>query len=521
VPTVSIAFAISLLLVMSRRRRNQGPRQRALSFNSSAMMQSTFPANVNMIDPIINGALTVAKAPTKDNVLQMLEKIKIYDRFVAVPTREREGCFMPRQELDLQAHLKWESVADGPASWKRVEEIIVSPLSIDKAIQPWWELVVVQPDNGDQTIVLFRIHHIIGDGISLIQAMNSLFTDMDGSEIEIEIPGLSSSRGRSSRPSIFTLAGRVVRDFIHCAALAKSSFDSSLAFTAQDKRRLVYTNNRKILFFPTVELSFIKKIKNSLGVTVNDIMLSAVTGAILRYCHAVGDPVIERARARATRGSSFGWRGGAAENKEEYEEMRLSGLLMRALVPVALPREPPADENEKANSLRNRWAFASVKLPVNSGTAKGRAETVNATMNAIKRSLVIPIQLWLQDRVLANSPRFFFNNTCLDIFKRHSMVFSNVPGPSFPVFLAGERVTGIQMLFPNLIAQVGILSYDGQVAFNMILDDDVVTKPGMLRDCYVEELRDLAEAADLHFPESIAQRALKPAGLGLLAGEAL
>jgi len=516
VPTASIAVGFSFLMAMFRRRREQGTRPRALSFNSAVMMQSSFPAAVNMIDPLINATLTLQRAPSKEQMVQMLTKLKTFDRFMAVPTRGRGGCFMERQEVDIEAHLIWDKCADGQAAWRRVEEVILTPLSIDKTASPWWEIVVIQPENGDQTIILFRIHHIIGDGISLVQAMNTVFSDANGEAVDISMPGLSSSR-RRARPSILTLTYRFFRDLVHCAALAKSSFDSMLAFTAQDKRRMLYTGNRKIIFFPNVELEFIKQLKNGLNVTVNDIMLGAVAGAILRYCKQMDDPVLKRAEARAQRGMSSSRRSEQGEDGE----MLLSGLLMRALVPVAVPRESPASDEEVGASLRNRWAFASVKLPMNSGTAKARAKEANATMNGIKQSLVIPIQIWLQNHLLANSPRFFINDTCYDTFKRHSMVFSNVPGPTFPVYVAGQRVTGIQMIFPNLIAQVGIISYDGQVGFNMVLDDNVVKNPDLLRQAYVQELRDLAQAAGVEFPEAIALRSEKPAGLGLLSGEAL
>ena len=60
---------------------------------------------------------------------------------------------MERQEVDTEAHLTWERCADGPAAWSRVEEVMVAPLSIDKQAQPWWEVVIVEPQDGAQTIV--------------------------------------------------------------------------------------------------------------------------------------------------------------------------------------------------------------------------------------------------------------------------------------------------------------------------------------------------------------------------------
>lgn len=40
------------------------------------------------------------------------------------------------------------------------------------------------------------------------------------------------------------------------------------------------------------------------------------------------------------------------------------------------------------------------------------------------------------------------------LFSRHTLVFSNVPGPAQPVSIGGKRVLGIYSAFPNLITQV-------------------------------------------------------------------
>ncbi len=41
-----------------------------------------------------------------------------------------------------------------------------------------------------------------------------------------------------------------------------------------------------------------------------------------------------------------------------------------------------------------------------------------------------------------------------DLFSRHSIVFSNLPGPAEEMYLCGEKLLGMQAVFPNLLAQV-------------------------------------------------------------------
>lgn len=58
-----------------------------------------------------------------------------------------------------------------------------------------------------------------------------------------------------------------------------------------------------------------------------------------------------------------------------------------------------------------------------------------------------------------------------DLMSRHSTVFSNVPGPPFSCKLAGKEVTGAQMVFSNLVPQIGLLSYRGYVYGNFCMEE--------------------------------------------------
>jgi len=60
----------------------------------------------------------------------------------------------------------------------------------------------------------------------------------------------------------------------------------------------------------------------------------------------------------------------------------------------------------------------------------------------------------VQNHVLALAPDFLVKKTAHDVFSRHTMVFSNLPGPTEDLVFCGETVTGMQIIFPNLIPQV-------------------------------------------------------------------
>lgn len=76
-------------------------------------------------------------------------------------------------------------------------------------------------------------------------------------------------------------------------------------------------------------------------------------------------------------------------------------------------------------------------------------------------------------------------------------MFSNVPGPQESLYYAGKKMVGMQVLFPNLLPQALILSYDGGVYFNLSVDPEVTDQHAQLPRLYLEEARALAQCYGL------------------------
>ena len=76
-------------------------------------------------------------------------------------------------------------------------------------------------------------------------------------------------------------------------------------------------------------------------------------------------------------------------------------------------------------------------------------------------------------------------------------MFSNLPGPAEELVFCGERIKGMQLIYPNMIPQVIIMSYNGGVHFNMSLDPDLVDAHAELPRLFLEECADLARSYGL------------------------
>lgn len=446
-----------------RFRRSQGKRPRATSFNSEMMLRGTFPEKTMERKPILNILLYLKKLPTDENMIDLCNRLLFYDRYrSSVEKIGGDWKFVDHgiDHIDIKRdHLETIEVASEDELMKVCDELTTQDLPSNK---PLWKIYRIVNQNRTQpSAVYFRLHHAIGDGISLVGTMSALFETHDGLSAKIDVPEKMGG-GAANSNSVW----KFVHSAIEVATLGMSRYDSDIAFSHPNKKKMVFTPRRKTIIFPTLKLSFVKEIKNKAKVSLNDVLFTATAGAIRRYCAMKGDLLFT-------------------------SSSRSSIVQCRALMPVAFPRKRE-DTESSTRSLRNYWAFASALLPIRGGTSKERlAECVEITTK-VKSSPAAYIQLFIQNSIAPLLPDFVRHHIAQDLFTRHTIVFSNVPGPSEPLYLYGEKLLGLQVLFPNLIAQVVIVSYNGSVFYNMNVDDELVDACDELPRLFLEEMAELA-----------------------------
>jgi diacylglycerol O-acyltransferase len=452
--TVAI-FAGVLLGVYAVLRKKKVKNGRRMSFNSQVMVHGAFPPEAGVATPIINIAMMFRKCPDLEMVKTHFTKLTAYDRFRAIPIYEHGIWAFRNVDFNIDDHVHCSTV-DTEADMKRLIDVIVAkPLRVDI---PQWAVHRIETTTGVSCIVT-RVHHVIADGISLVTSINKVFCDENNKPLKIEAP----INGGSSRVHIPMMEKvvKVVKAFFAVLYIGISPYDSDIKYTAPDKKNLAMTT-RKTLYFPSVKLEFVKQLKSKAGVTVNDILLAATSGAIRRY--------------------------------SEYRGDDFSGpkkIHNRALVPLAFFR-PMKDLEDPARGMSNKFAFLSVDLPVDSATAVDRVKDCNKTMSELKTSPIALVQLWVQDNLLNWLPLSMQRQIGHDIFSRHSIVFSNVPGPAKPITLAGEKVVNMQVIFPNILPQVILVSYAGSIFNCMVIDEKLITNPEKLSEFYLEDLREVA-----------------------------
>lgn len=377
-----------------------------------------------------------------------------------------------------------EKVADNQELWTRSMRIAMSQFEFTGVDNPRWQIHMIENlsagpadrAGSERHAVIVRVDHCVGDGISLMQAFYGALLDVSGNAMAV--PGFAR------REAKFGMSAKMVAQIglaaVKVLALPMSSFDSPTLFNGgleqprSSLKNWSMEGDRHLVLFPTLPMDFVKQLKTVAGVTVNDVLFAMFAGGVRRYCLSRQDPLFRDGTTKA--------------------------LQMRALMPIAFPRPAVTDPSR---TMRNKWCFLSVSMPMLEKTARERVESAARTTTELKSSPIAPVQLSIQNKLLPWVPVAMAQDTAYQLFRRHSVVFSNVPGPQEPVFWAGSEVVGCQMLYPNLLPQVGILSYNELVYGNLCVDPKLVDDAGLFRQSLLDELRELADELQVAFPAEL------------------
>jgi WS/DGAT/MGAT family acyltransferase len=201
----------------------------------------------------------------------------------------------------------------------------------------------------------------------------------------------------------------------------------------------------------TFSLAEIKGTGRALAGTVNDVLMTAITGALRRYM--------------------------------QENDQNVDGVNIRASVPVNLRAiDAPLE-------LGNRFGLIFPTLPVGGRDIHERFLEMRRNMNEIKNSPEAVVAYGVLN-ALGMTP-MDIESVFLDFFgSKSSMVLTNVPGPQIQLYLAGSPVREIMAWVPQsggLGMGISIISYNGGVMVGITTDAGLVPKPERIIDnLYVE-----------------------------------
>ena len=225
------------------------------------------------------------------------------------------------------------------------------------------------------------------------------------------------------------------------------------------------------------DLDDFKRVKNAFGGTVNDVVLTVVSGGMRQWLRSRG--------------------------------VRTEGLELRALVPVSI-----RSEDEHGN-LGNRIAAMRGPLPVYVDDPVERLRIVSEAMAGLKESkqalgaeVIAGLTDFAPPTLLAQASRLNFST------RLFNMIVTNVPGPQFPLYMLGREMLElipIAFLPEDHALAIAIISYNGMVDFGLLADFDAMPDIDFVTKAIEESLAELLEAARAATPTGGGGRAKAPA----------
>jgi WS/DGAT/MGAT family acyltransferase len=370
-----------------------------------------------------------------------------------------------------------EEPADKQALQRYVGELMGEGLSYDR---PLWQIYVVNNlDSGSAVIV--QIHHAIADGFALVYLMLALADE--GAEIELPIgepPQLPKDRDQFERAmdglqepwetalnlttSLVSESRRamanpkIMKQFMGMGGKVAGALGRLLAMSPEaDTSMLGELSTEKVAAWSEgLPLDSLKAVARELGGTLNDILLTALTGAIRRYL---------------------------LENDEE-----VAGLNLRSIVPVNLrPLE------KRTASLGNNFGLVFLELPVGIDAPKARMEELIRRMNELKKSPEAFVT-YATLQSIGHLPEQA-QDAIIGLFRgKATFIITNVPGPRSKVPFTGQPIEDLMFWVPQsqgVGVGLSIFSYNGQVRIGVTGDANLIPEPEKLVTAFHDEVHAL------------------------------
>lgn len=387
------------------------------------------------------------------------------------------------EDFDIDAHLHHARLP-APGDHAELETFVSGLLHRPlPAHRPLWEVHLVDGYHGRGSVVVFRIHHCIADGIALARVMMSLTDDPVEAASAGVAPAAHEANAFGALPALAHLGARVAGDAVHPTRLigdvrdwasATKSF-ARLVGLPPDHHTALHQHvdiTKRVMWADPLSLTTVHEAARRHGVTINDLVLCAVSGAL---------------------------RGYLAEHDGTVPDVR-------AILPVNLR---PLDE-PLPRELGNRFGLAYLSLPTSRDDPDERLAEVHRRADAMKRSAEGIVSFDILGAV-GRTP-YSLEQTFVMLFAaKGTLVVTNVAGPSRPVYLAGRRVRGTVSWPPesgNVGIGVSIISYDGELTIGVMVDEHLVGDGSSLLTAMLRDIDHLVKSAP--GPEVAGGRDLRP-----------
>lgn len=404
-------------------------------------------------------------------------------RIQVVPGRIANPIWVDDASFDIGYHVR-RSALPRPGSLDQLRELVSRIVSrpLDRS-RPLWEIYLVEGLADGHFALLTKSHHVLVDGVDTVD-IGQVLLDASAEPKELD-PDTWVAGGR---PSPFSLMADAVRDSVTdpntVVSTARTTTGAVLRGVAAGVRTTgqvvdALTNRtpradspiigrlsqqRRVVTVRT-DLADHRKVREAHGGTINDVVLTTVTGALRSWL--------------MTRGES------------------MRGIRqIRALAPVSV-----IDDELEPTSLGSQIAAHFVDLPVWESSPVVRLHQVSYSFLAHKETgRGIPASRLASMAGFAPATFHALGARVAGVERRrgYELCVTNVPGPQTPRYAVGARMVAtypVPPLFEGRPLAIGVTSYDGGVFYGINADRDQLPDADLLGPCITEALDELVDSA--------------------------
>jgi len=419
-----------------------------------------------------------------DHVLSRLHLVPRYrQRLAHVPLQQGRPVWVDDPYFNARYHIR-HTALPRPADEQALKRLAGRLFSqrLDRS-KPLWEIWLVERMSSGRFALIAKTHHALVDGISGVDITTVLFDAAPDPSPTARppvpwtakpLPGSAKLLGEALRERMTVPGemGRGARALMRAPRKVASQVLGGLASIgattlagigspAPDSPFNVEIGPHRRYTFHDASLAEFKAIKDSLGGTLNDVVLTCVSLALGRYLRDHGTDT--------------------------------EGLELKAMVPVSVRAD--SERGALGNKVAAMWAPmpVGVRDPAECLSAVTRAMAdLKQSGQAVGAQVLTNLAGFAPPTILSQAARLqarqrFFN-----------LVVTNVPGPQFPLYVLGRRLQVLYPVVPLARRQalgIAVMSYDGHLGFGLLGDYDALPDLETIAQDLKQAIGSLARAA--------------------------
>ncbi|MGE5287060.1 MAG: wax ester/triacylglycerol synthase family O-acyltransferase [Micromonosporaceae bacterium] len=406
-----------------------------------------------------------------DRISRLMPSLR--QRVVEPPLRLSPPRWTYDPHFDLNWHLR-RVTAPAPHTREAVLQFARrSAMDAFDRDRPLWELTLVEGIEGGAAALILKIHHSLSDGVGGMRMLAVMF------DLQREPPGLGemppappgetldlpalvagavgSMAGRTARlarrgaeaaiPALTRYARDPVGTVRGAAAMARSVYRTAAPMSATMSPLMRERAMTRHLATMQVSLDALKRAAKTVGGTVNDAYLAAITGGLRRY--------------------------------HERHDVTVGSL--RAVMPINL-------RTEQDTGWGNRITLQRLTVPVRETDPATRMRLLHRVTEAARSEPSLPVT-----DAIAGALNMLPAGYVGGVLKHIDFVASNVPGTPVPIYLAGSKITDFFAFGPTIGASLNVtlISYGGTCDIGVNIDTAAVPDPDVLLACLQDSFAEI------------------------------